>query len=103
MWTRIWCPTLCPGDIVIMDHLGCHKRKAVRDVARSAGARLWYPPPYSSDRNPIEQSFAKIKHWVRMAQKRSIEDTWHQVGRPLPTINANECANDFKNAGCEPT
>jgi putative transposase len=42
---------------------------------RAAGARLWYLPPYSPDLNPIEQTFAKIKHWMRMAQKRTINDT----------------------------
>ncbi len=96
-------PTLCEGDIVIMDNLGSHKGKAVRDAIRSVGARLWYLPPYSPDLNPIEQSFAKIKHWMRMAQKRTIEDTWRQVGRLVPTITANECANYFKNAGYQPT
>src|SRR5689334_370016 len=42
---------------------------------RAAGARLWYLPPYSPDLNPMEQTFAKIKHWMRMAQKRTINDT----------------------------
>ena len=96
-------PTLKPGDIVIMDNLGSHKGKAVRAAIRSVDARLWFLPPYSPDLNPIEQSFAKIKHWMRMAQKRTVEQTWRQVGRLVPTITANECANYFKNAGYQPT
>jgi transposase len=39
-------PILKPGDIVIMDNLGSHKGKAVRDAIRAAGARLWFLPPY---------------------------------------------------------
>ncbi|MGZ2487160.1 transposase [Rhizobium pisi] len=67
---------LKPGDIVVMDNLGSHKSVAIRQMIRNAGARLWYLPPYSPDLNPIEQAFAKIKHWMRLAQKRSIDDTW---------------------------
>ena len=31
-------PTLAPGDIVVMDNLGSHKGKAVRQLIRSVGA-----------------------------------------------------------------
>jgi transposase len=68
-------PTLKPGDIVILDNLASHKSAALRQIIRTAGARLWFLPPYSPDLNPIEQTFAKIKHWMRTAQKRSITDS----------------------------
>ena len=35
---KVLLPTLRPGDIVIMDNLGSHKGKAVRQLIRSAGA-----------------------------------------------------------------
>jgi len=92
-------PVLRPGDIVVMDNLGSHKSKAVRDAIKAAGARLWFLPPYSPDLNPIEQTFAKIKHWMRMAQKRSIEETWRHLGHLLDSITPEECANYFANAG----
>ena len=92
-------PTLKPGDIVVMDNLGSHKSKAVRDAIRAAGARLWFLPPYSPDLNPIEQTFAKIKHWMRMAQKRTIDETWRHLGTLLNTVTPEECANYFANAG----
>ena len=92
-------PNLKPGDIVVMDNLGSHKSAAVRRIIRAAGARLWYLPPYSPDLNPIEQAFAKIKHWMRQAQKRTIEDTWRQTRRLVEQIEPSECANYFANAG----
>jgi transposase len=92
-------PVLKPGDIVIMDNLGSHKSPALRKIIRAAGARLWYLPPYSPDLNPIEQAFAKIKHWMRTAQKRTIEDTWRHIGSLVTTIQPNECNNYFANAG----
>ena len=90
---------LQPGDIVVMDNLGSHKSAAVRQMIRAAGARLWFLPPYSPDLNPIEQAFAKIKHWMRMAQKRTIQDTWQHIGNLIATIDPHECSNYFANAG----
>ncbi len=92
-------PTLRPGDIVVMDNLGSHKSRAVREAIKRAGASLWFLPQYSPDLNPIEQTFAKIKHWMRMAQKRTIEELWRHVGHLIGTIKPDECANYFKNAG----
>jgi transposase len=92
-------PTLKPGDIVIMDNLGSHKSAAVRQLIAAAGARLWFLPPYSPDFNPIEQTFAKIKHWMRCAQARTIPDTWRQIGKLVEAIDPAECANYFANAG----
>ena len=92
-------PVLKPGDIVIMDNLGAHKSAAVRQTIRTAGARLWYLPPYSPDLNPIEQAFAKIKHWMRAAQKRTVEDTWRHIGQLVATIDSAECSNYFASAG----
>jgi putative transposase len=92
-------PTLQPGDIVVMDNLGSHKSKTVREAISAVGARLWYLPPYSPDLNPIEQAFAKIKHWMRMAQKRDHDETWRQIGHLVGTLTPDECANYFANAG----
>jgi transposase len=92
-------PTLKPGDIVVLDNLGSHKSAALRRTIKAAGARLWYLPPYSPDLNPIEQTFAKIKHWMRMAQKRNAQDTWRHIGDLIATILPSECSNYFENAG----
>jgi len=92
-------PTIKPGDIVIMDNLGSHKSAALRRMIRAAGARLWFLPPYSPDLNPIEQAFAKIKHWMRAVQKRAIEDVWRHIGSLVAAIKPSECSNYFRNAG----
>ena len=92
-------PVLKPGDIVVMDNLGSHKATVVRQMIQAAGARLWYLPPYSPDLNPIEQAFAKIKHWMRNAQKRTVEDTWRHIGNLVASIDPGECDNSFANAG----
>ena len=96
---QILVPELKPDDIVIMDNLGSHKSKAVRDAIKAAGARLIFLPPYSPDLNPIEQIFSKIKHWMRMASERTLEATWKRVGSLIATIKPEECAKYFTNAG----
>ena len=58
---KVLLPTLRPGDIVVLDNLGSHRSKAVRQLIRSAGAKLFFLPKYSPDLNPIEQVFAKLK------------------------------------------
>lgn len=92
-------PTLSPGDIVIMDNLSSHKRPAIRQAIRSAGARLLFLPPYSPDLNPIEQMFAKLKHLLRKAAERSVEATWKRIGSLLDAFSPAECANYLANSG----
>ncbi len=70
---QVLAPTLKRGDIVVMDNLGSHKGKAVRHAIRQAGAKLFFLPKYSPDLNPIEQLFAKLKHWLRKAAQRSVK------------------------------
>lgn len=67
------CPTLGPGDIVIMDNLSSHKKPAIRAAIRARGAKLLFLPPYSPALNPIEHVFAKLKHLLRKAAERSQE------------------------------
>ena len=94
-------PTLGPGDIVIMDNLGSHKGKAVRQAIRASHARLLFLPKYSPDLNPIEQVFSKLKHLLRKAAARTPDDICAAIGQLLETYTPNERANYFKNAGYE--
>jgi hypothetical protein len=76
-----------PGDIVIIDNLGSHKGKAVRQA--TAGAKLFSLPPYSPDLNPTEQVFAKLKTFLRKAAEGTVEATWKRIGTVLPGPPAN--------------
>jgi transposase len=51
---RLLAPALRPGQVVMMDNLGAHRPKRVRE--------LIYLPAYSPDLNPIEEALSKIKH-----------------------------------------
>ena len=58
-------PTLCPGDLVILDNLAVHKDPLSAQQIEHAGATLRFLSPYSPDLNPIEVVFAKLKALAR--------------------------------------
>ena len=92
-------PTLAPGDLVIMDNLGAHKVKDVREAIEATGAGLLYLPPYSPDLNPIEHAFAKLKALLRTAAARSVEGLWRTIGNLLDHFGPTECAHYIAHAG----
>jgi putative transposase len=96
---KVLVPALHPGDIVVMDNLGSHKGKAVRRAIRAAGAKLILLPKYSPDLNPIEQLFAKLKHLLRKAAKRTADTVCTAIGNILDSVTPAECSNYFANAG----
>jgi transposase len=96
---KVLLPVLKPRDIVIMDNLGSHKGKVVRQLIRSAGARVFFLPKYSPDLNPIEQVFAKLKHLLRKHAARTVETVCAAIGQLLQAFTPQECANYFQNAG----
>jgi transposase len=82
-----------------MDNLGSHRSSAVRQALRAAGAKLFFLPKYSPDLNPIEMLFAKLKHGLRKAAKRTEQAIYDAVVDLLPTVASTECANYFARAG----
>jgi transposase len=96
---NVLLPTLRPGDIVVMDNLGSHRGKVVRQLIRSAGAKLFFLPKYSPDLNPIEQVFAKLKHFLRKTAARTVEAVCLAIGEILQLFAPEECASYFANSG----
>jgi hypothetical protein len=46
-------PTLSEGQVVVMDNLGAHRPKRIRELIEARGAELVFVPSYSPDLNPI--------------------------------------------------
>lgn len=96
---KVLVPTLKPKEIVVMDNLGSHKGRNVRQAIRAAGAKLFFLPKYSPDLNPIEQAFAKLKHRLREEAPRTVPAVSTSIGNILDAFSPQECANYFANAG----
>ena len=82
-----------------MDNLNSHKDPAIRRAIRSAGAKLFYLPPYSPDLNPIEQAFSKMKALLRKENARTPEAVERSIGEMLSRLTPTECRNFFSDAG----
>ncbi|MER9300594.1 IS630 family transposase, partial [Mesorhizobium sp. M0621] len=46
-----------------------------------------------------EKLFAKLKHWLRKAAKRTVETVCDAIGQILGTVTSTECRNYFTEAG----
>jgi transposase len=66
-----------PREIIVMEIWA--NPAAIRRPNEGNGAKFWFVPPCPI--NPIEQVLAKIEHWMRNAQRRTIEETWRAVGQ----------------------
>jgi transposase len=96
---QILCPTLTPGDVVVMDNLSSHKVKGVRERIEATGAKLVYLPPYSPDLSPIEKAWAKLMQLLRTAKARTREALDLAIADLLPEITPENAAPWFQHSG----
>ena len=82
---------------------GAHLAAHIRDPSLGERGGRAHHPKYSPDLNPIEQFFAKLKHWLRKAAQRTTEAVYNAIGPILDTVSSAECANYFANAGYDQT
>lgn len=96
---RFLVPALRPGQVVVMDNLGAHRPKRVRELIEGAGCELLYLPPYSPDLNPIEEAFSKIKHILRKIGARAKEALIESMGGALEAVSARDARGFFAHCG----
>jgi transposase len=92
-------PTLRRGDIVVMDNLSAHTGHAIRQLIEARGARLEFLPPYSSDFNPIELCWSKVKAALRTAQARTFEALVEALALALRSISLTDIQGWFAHCG----
>jgi transposase len=96
---KVLAPGLRAGQIVVMDKLGAHRPKRVRELIEDRGCELLYLPSYSPDYNPIEEAFAKVKHLLRKAAARGKEALLEAIGAALSAVSAADARSFFEQAG----
>lgn len=96
---KVLVPSLEAGQIVVMDNLGAHRPKRIRELIEGQGCELLYLPAYSPDYNPIEEAFAKIKNLLRKAATRSKEALIDALGTALWSVSPTEARGFFEHAG----
>lgn len=88
---------------MVMDNLGAHRPKRIRELIEQRGCDLVYLPSYSPDYNPIEEAFAKIKNLLRKAAARTKEALVEAIAAALSVISAQDARGFFEHAGYRPT
>lgn len=96
---EVLCPTLRPGDIVVMDNLGAHKASGIREAIEGKGAKLLYLPPYSPDLSPIERCWSKIKAALRAKGARTRRALERAIRQAISTITESDALAWFAHCG----
>ena len=99
---HVLAPSLCEGQVVVLDKLVVHRTEKVKDLIEERGADLVFLPSYSPDMNPIEEAFSKIKQLVRKAGARVREALVEAIGRALTAVTIEDAAGWFAHAGYWP-
>jgi transposase len=92
-------PTLRRGDIVVMDNLSAHTGETIRHLIEARGARVQFLPPYSSDFNPIELCWSKIKTALRAAKARTLDALVEAFAQALRSISLTDMQAWFAHCG----
>ena len=92
-------PTLTAGDILLMANLSAHKVAGIDTRIEACGARLSYLPPYSSDFNPIELIWAKVKTALRRLKARTFPDLIKALKQALLSITPQDINGCFAHCG----
>lgn len=96
---QVLCPTLEPGEVVLMDNLPVHKVVGIQELIEAQGAKLIYLPPYSPDLNPIEKCWSKIKTYLRAAKARTREELEQALREVLLMITEEDVQGWFRSCG----
>ena len=96
-------PSLSKGQVVVLDGLGAHRPKRIRELIEERGADLLFLPSYSPDLNPIEEAFSKVKELVRKEGARRVREALVEaIGRALRAVTPEDAASYFAHAGYWP-
>jgi transposase len=96
---RVLAPALRPGQVVVMDNLGAHRPRRIRELIEGRGCDLIYLPAYSPDLNPIEEALSKIKHLLRKIGARTKEALIEAMSRALAAVSAQDVRGFFVRCG----
>lgn len=96
---EVLVPTLQPGQIIVMDNLGAHRVRAVREAIQVAGCTLKFTPPYSPEFNPIEECWSKVKSILRTIGAKTKDSLQSAIDSALKGITPKDLKGWFHHAG----
>jgi transposase len=82
-----------------MDNLQVHKGARVRQLIESQGCQVLFLPAYSPDLSPIEETFSKLKAFLRRAKARTREALQEAIMQGLLTVTSQDAHGWFEHCG----
>ena len=92
-------PTLSSADIVLLDNSSVHKANGVLDSLIERGVIVMFLPPYSSDFNPIEMLWSKMKAFLRKQKARTYDTLMQAINLALKAISTDDISAWFGHDG----
>ena len=99
---ELLCPSLRPGQVVVIDNLSVHKGEEVRNTIEEAGCTLLFLPSYSPDFSPIELGFSKIKEGLRAIGARTQAALDDAITEVIETVTEHDAIGWFNHRGYSP-
>ena len=98
---QVLAPTLCKGQVVVMDNLSAHKRRKGTPADRRARLPARLPAGLLSGSQPyLKEAFSKIKGLlVRKAQARTREALLEAIGWALSAVTSGDARGFFEHCG----
>jgi transposase len=100
---QVLAPSLQPGQVVVMDNLSVHKVARVQQLIEDRGCHLLFLPAYSPDFSPIEETFSKIKAFLRRTGARTREALLEAIAQALLTVTPQDARGWFRHCGYPPS
>jgi transposase len=82
-----------------MDNLQVHKSPRARQLIEHKGCQLLFLPAYSPDLSPIEETFSKLKAFLRRAGARTREALLEAISQALLTVTSQDSHGWFRHCG----
>jgi transposase len=92
-------PSLCVGDIVILDNLSVHHAACVTQLLTDHGCQVLFLPAYSPACSPIENAFSKLKESLRRLRAQTVDTLLEAIVQALDAITPWDAIGYFTNAG----
>lgn len=84
---KILKPILKENDVIILDNASFHRSSNIYEIAREAGCRVEFLPPYSPDLNKIEGYWYSVKTKFRKSIKNSSKSPMDAITDIFMSVN----------------
>lgn len=96
---HVLCPTVVPGDIVMMDNLRAHNVAGIRARIEACGAQLLDLSPYSPDLAPMEPCWSTLKTLWHTAQARTRDAIDAAIEHVLTAVTPSDARGWLRHCG----